>query len=197
MKIAFCLIAIFLSASSSAQGVVKADVVNVTPAISRDESGINSCGINFMVGSMEGEAKATVFDFSLNVYSDGYGLIKAGSQAMRFSKTKGWDFDGKNARMPRPVLVWMAKRDDSVSIRPLRYTSADNKGYVIAPTDMADAAKLLFATVEGEPLQVSIQYASDRFHQVMGFRAAMNQDDRDSVTECINGLAKRVEKEIQ
>ena len=196
MKIVFCLIAIFLSASSNAQGVVKADVVNITPAISRDESGINSCGINFMVGSMEGEGKATVFDFSLNVYSDGYGLIKAGSQALRFSKAKGWGFDGKNARTPGPVLVWMAKRDDSVSVRPLRYTSADNKGYVIAPTDMADAAKLLFATVEGEPLQISIQYAGDRLHQVIGFRAVMSQDDRDAVVECVNGLAKRMDKDM-
>ena len=197
MKKIIGLFLLVLGAPSFAQSVVKADLVNATPAISRDDGGINSCGINFMLGAMAGDDKATVFDFSLNVYSDGYGLVKAGSQTMRHSKSKGWDFDSKSARMPGPKLVWLAKRDDTVSVRPEKYLNAENKGYVIAPVGFVEASQLLFSTVDADPLQVSIQYEMDRIHRVMGFKADMSKDDQEAVLACITGLTKRMRSELQ
>lgn len=191
------LFLLLLGAPSFAQSVMKADLVKATPAISRDDGGINSCGINFMLGAMTSDDKATVFDFSLNVYSDGYGLVKAGTQSMQHTKSKGWNFDSKNARMPGPTLVWFAKRDDSVFLRPAKYVNAENKGYVIAPVGFVEASQILFATVDADPLQVSIQYDADRVHRVMGFRAEMSKDDQEAVLACITGLTKRMRSELE
>lgn len=197
MKKIIALFLFLLGAPSFAQSVFKADLVNATPAISRDDGGINSCGINFMLGAMTGDDKATLFDFSLNIYSDGYGLIKAGSQAMQHSRSKGWNFDNKSARSPGPNLVWLAKRDDTVAVRPAKYLNAENKGYVIAPVGFAEAAQLLLSTVEADPIQVSIQYEMDRIHRVMGFKAEMSKDDQEAVLACITGLSKRMRSELE
>ena len=148
-----------------------------------------------MIASGANSEKATIFDFSVNLYSTGHSLIKAGSQGMYQSKTKGWVVN-KSARLPKPDLVWFAKPDDSVSIRPVKYTSAQNSGYVIAGVPMVDAAQLLLATLEGESLQVSIQYKGDRLHQVMGFRGSMSEKDKDAYSACVSGLLKRMEQEV-
>lgn len=115
---------------------------------------------------------------------------------MLFSPKTGWDMAGKKARTPGPKLVWLAKRDDSVAIRPEKYIKAESEGFVMGGASLESTIELLFATAEGDPMQVSMEYASDRIHRVMGFQAKMTQDDRQAFGSCVGGLMKRMEAEL-
>lgn len=192
-------LALFLAiviAPATAQSVIQAQMANVTPAVSRDQVGVSSCGLNFVVGAMTGDDKAVVYDFSANIYNTGHGVIKAGSHSMVFFAKTGWDMEGKKARAPGPKLVWLAKRDDSAAIRPEKYIKAESAGFVMGGASLESTVELLFATADGEPMQISMEYASDRIHRVIGFQANMTQDDRQAFGACVSGLMKRMEAEL-
>lgn len=183
--------------SANGQSVVNANMVNATPAVSRDEGGINSCGINFMVTSLIEGNPAVLYDFSVNVYSSYMALVKAGSHDIKYlGKGKGWDLEKMSTRVPAPKSLWIATRDDSASIRPEKYMSTESKGFVVGGGEIESAMKLLHAAASGAPLQASFEYQDERIHRVFGFRANMTQDDRDTVQDCFNALIKRMKAEI-
>lgn len=196
MKLIALSLFFFTSLSASAQSVVNANMVHATPAVSRDETGIDACGINFMVTSLVERNPAVLYDFSMNVYSSYLGLVKAGTHNIRHRGKNGWDLENKRTRVPAPKKLWVAKRDDSAVVRPDKYLPAEVPGFVLAGADMAGTMKLLHAAAGGEPLQASFEYEGDRIHQVIGFRANMSQDDRDAVQDCFNALIKRMQAEI-
>lgn len=195
MKKLLLLSLIFTGPLASAQTVTNAEVVIARPAVGRYEAGIKSCGVNFLVGFTLGGEKALLYDFSANVWSTADGMIKAGSQYVSYSKSKGWDFSGMEARDPGPDLFWFAKRDDSISIRPPKYIEAENKGFKLAASPPAETMRLVMAASRGDPMQVSMQYYADRIHRVVAFRSTMSQDDQDTVNECFGALIKRMNKE--
>ena len=197
IKTALCLALIFSTSTVSAQSVETANMVSATPAVARDESGISSCGINFMVTSLVDGAPAVLYDFSMNIYSSYMGLVKVGSHNVRYrGKNSGWDLDNMKIRLPAPKSFWIATRDDRVSIRPDKYFPAESKGFVIGAAEIEKVMELLQATASGEPIQVSTEYAGDRIHRVTGFRANMSQDDRDTVQACFDGILKRMKNEV-
>jgi len=191
--VAGILAALLFAPSAYSQSLANADLVHATLAVNRDEGGMKSCGLNFMVGAMSTDNKATVFDFSVNIWNTADGLIKAGSKSMAFDKKKGWDTDKLATRTPGPTMFWIATRDDSVSLRPTRYFKGENVGYVLGGEDGAKTLRLLLAATQGDPLQASMQYDADRIHRVIGFRTKLSEDEQSAMKECLAALMKRME----
>lgn len=195
MKTGIPILLALLACSASAQTLKNADMVNTTLAINRDGLGVKACGLNFMAAEMVEDDKANIYDFSVNVWNSAHGLIKAGSQTMTLSKKKEWNRDSLKPRLPGPNLVWIAKRDDSVALRPTKYIKGENAGFVLGGEDAVKTVALLLAAAQGEPMQVSMQYNQDRVHRVIGFRSNLSQDDQSALQECIAALLKRMEAE--
>lgn len=193
-KISALILALF-TAGANGQALVNADMVKATPVINRDEAGISSCGLGLVVAAAQGDSKAILYDFSVGLWNTAHGLVKAGSATVNYSNGKGWDFEKAVTRKPGPNLIWLAKRDDSVSIRPLKYVNTKPDGFVLAAAPGADTMELIVMASRGEPMQVSFQYPSDPLHKVIGFRTTMSKDDQQAVLDCFGGLLKRLEAE--
>lgn len=182
-KLAGLLLAL-LAAPAFSQTVVSADTVKISQAISRDELGVKSCGLNFVIGVVESEKKAALYDFSVNIWNFAQGMVKVGSHTYSNGKSK--------TRVPAPEAFWIAKRDDSAAIRPKNYTKAENAGFILGGADPLPAIQILMGVIEGAPLQFSMQYPGDRISQVVGFRSTMTSDERDAMHECLGALIKRM-----
>lgn len=185
-KIAALLLALW-TAPVFAQTVVNADTVKIAHAISRDELGVKSCGLNFVVGVMEGKNKATLYDFSVNIWNFAQGMVKAGSHTYLNAKSK--------TRIPGPQLFWIAKRDDSAAIRPDSYIKAETPGFVLGDANALAVTQVLMGVIEGVPMQFSLQYPGERISPVVSFRSSMTSDDRDAMHECLGALIKRMKTE--
>lgn len=185
-KLAALLLALSVAPAFS-QTVVNADTVKISQAITRDELGVKSCGLNFVIGVVESDKKATLYDFSVNIWNFAQGMVKAGSHTYRNAKSK--------TRLPGPDIFWIAKRDDSAAIRPKNYTKAENSGFVLGGADPLPVIQVLMGVIEGAPLQFSMQYPGDRISQVVGFRSTMGTDERDAMHECLGALIKRMRVE--
>ena len=170
-----------------AQTVVNADTVKISQAISRDEIGVKSCGLNFVIGVVENNKKATLYDFSVNIWNFAQGMVKVGSHTYTNAKSK--------TRLPGPEIFWIAKRDDSAAIRPKMYTKAQNPGFVLGDADPLAVTQILMGAIEGVPLQFSLQYPGDRISHVVSFRSTMASDERDTMHECLGALIKRMKAE--
>lgn len=184
-----------IATGAKAQAIINADFVRTTPVVTRDEHGIASCGLGILLMAAQGESKALVYDFSVALWNTTQGMIKAGSASINYSKTKGWDVNKRIIRKPGPNLIWIAKRDDSVSLRPSKYINAETDGFVLSAAPGADTMELIVMASRGEPMQVSFQYPNERLHTVMGFRTTMSKDDQQAVLDCMGGLLKRLESD--
>lgn len=145
---------------------------------------------------MSGENKATVYDFSVNLWDSADGMMKAGSQTM-FYKKSGWDLKNLAVRRPGPESYWLAKRDQSLSLHPVKYLKGEDAGYVLGGTDGAQAMHMLYAIMGGDPMQVSLSYKGDRYNNVVAFKNAMNEDDKAILQGCLAGLLKTMDAEAE
>lgn len=185
-KIAVLLFALSAMPAFS-QTVVNAGTVKISQAISRDELGVKSCGLNFVIGVVESDKKATLYDFSVNIWNFAQGMVKAGSHTYLNAKSK--------TRVPGPQLFWIAKRDDSAAIRPESYIKAETPGFILGGADALAVTQVLMGVIEGAPMQFSLQYPGERISPVVGFRSSMTSDERDAMHECMGALIKRMRTE--
>ena len=144
---------------------------------------------------MDPQSGSFAYDFSINLWNDANGLIKAGQQSIPFDKNKGWDVSKLSVKTPGPESFWIGKRDENLTIKPAKYIKADDPGYVLGGADGLAAIKMIFSIAAGEPMQVAMRFSKDKYDRVISFKATMSEDDRTAVHSCLTGLAERMKQE--
>ena len=178
------------------QVVTKANTVSFQPMVSRDAEGFSRCGVRVVVAAMEENQKSIAYDFSITMSEDAFSLMKAGAYSVPFDRRSGWDVAKMKPRLPGPDTFWIGKRDDSVTLKPAKYTKSEDAGFALGGADGVVAAKILWAIAKQEPMQISLHYSGAKYDDIVAFQANVAADDRATFDSCFAGLYKRMVKKM-
>lgn len=179
------------------QTVTNADVAVAQPTVARDGQGFTSCGVHVVASSLTQDQNSSAYDFSVNLWDTGTGMMKAGRITIPFDKVKGWDVDKRKVSSPGPVSFWLARRDESAPLSPTKYILSDDPGYVLGGIDGIGAIKSIYALAAGDPMQVSLKFKGETYERVMAFKPKMTEDDQETLKSCVDGIVKRMAAKVK
>lgn len=191
MKIRLLAIALTfaLEEEAAAQILIQADLVALQPTISRDSSGFSACGVRAIVTVAVGK-QADVYDFSVNAYAKSFvGLIKAGKYRASYPLKLGQSLP--SVFFPAPVNFWIAAIDQGAPTSPSKFTAAESKGFILGAVPIEMAFKNILDMAYGRKVQFAIRYPDEKVDKAITFRKNMDDDEREALQLCMDGLIAR------
>lgn len=177
------------------QTLTSASTTNLQAQIGRDAEGFSSCGIRVNAVTSDGD-KLNAYDFSLVVYRGRFqGVVKAGKYISSAKEALAGRFP-KSAALPAAKLFWIAQETDSKPFMPIKYIPAEDKGFILGIGDLVDAWKAILAISNGEKMQFSLRYPTERYDHVVGFSSQLPTNELTSLTACLDSLYAKLEENI-
>jgi len=188
LKIIFTLL---FFVSINAQAGIVYNAIKATPqvAMSRDSTGVTSCGVRVMTLVEVGD-ETTWHDFSGSVYRDGiFGLWKAGSYRYATAKLlKKIPAPGTSIRLPAPTGFWIAEAGASSAASMQKVIPAEDKGFILGDADVVNTMNTVLAIAKGSPIQFAMQYKDEKVERIVSFSAPLNDADYSTLLRCFEGL---------
>jgi hypothetical protein len=195
-KIACCLALLCSAFSSQAQNITNADEATAQATVRRDEEGFASCGVRAIVQVIQPK-EIEAFDFSLTVDAVTLrGLLKAGKYSIPWTGKAGWAFEKKRTVLPAPVDFWIADQAADLPAKKIQSMKSDNEGFLLELAEFLPTQNALAAIAEGRRVQFAVRYPSERFDRVISFKVAMKEEDINAMTDCYNGMQRRMQRLI-
>jgi hypothetical protein len=194
----FSLAAVLVTSSVAAQGLHRADNVQVAANVVRDESGFVECAVR---AGMSDDVTADVTDF-YNLYIAVF--PRHGRGAFAVSKTRMNEEQMRDRKKrptgpvtPGPTKFWIAKSTDSQPLTAIKYLESDRPGVLYGGMLMADAVSALTDIVEGKTMQFAARYPDQKDDRVLSFKGALDADDAESVMACIKAGIPALKAEVE
>lgn len=184
-----------IAAGGQAQNVIAADAATAQPTIRRDDAGFSACGVR-VVAALFSPKDAEIYDFSVNIDAAVFmGTMKAGKYSAPRDKKGGWDFDKRRVTLPDPVQFWIAEQSADLPLQASRFGKSANAGFSLGLAEFEKTVPVVLAVAAGKPMQFAVRYPADRVDRVIRMNAQMAQADVDALSDCLDGLERRLVRE--
>lgn len=179
------------------QNVIAADNATGQPTVRRDSEGFSSCGVRVVVALLNAK-HIEMYDFSVNVDASIYrGTMKGGKYTIARGPNSALNIEKRKVVLPDPVQFWIVEQSADIPLRPERLGKSDTPGFALGVSDFSQSATMVYALAVGKPIQFAMRYPADRMDRVVSIKVEMQKSDVDAVFDCMDGLSRRIQREVE
>ena len=186
-------LALGLSVPALAQTTTTPIYMLLQPLVESDANGIDICGVDAtaaVVIDKKLETYAFQFYVSASTFS---GHVDAG-QLSDPAKPKTAE---KQKVFPRPTGFWIARKDHGEALHARDIKASGKPGHLAGTADLIPASKQLMNLIEGEAMQISIEYPNQRNQTVIEFSQKLSDEDHDAMLSCVKDQMVSIRREYE
>jgi hypothetical protein len=186
-------LALGLSVPALAQTTTTAIYMLLQPLVESDANGVDICGV---------DATATVvIDKKLETYAFQFyvsaSTFSAHIDAGQLSDPGTPKPAGKQKALPRPTGFWIARKDSGEALHARDIQASGKPGHMAGTADLIPASKQLMNLIEGEEMQISIEYPNQRSQTIIQFSQKLSDDDHDAMLSCVKDQMVSIRREYE
>jgi hypothetical protein len=186
-------LALGLSVPALAQTTATPIYMLLQPLVESNAHGIDICGLDATVAVVI-DKKLETYAFQFYVSASTFsGHIDAG-QLSDQAKPKT---AGKQKALPRPTGFWIARKDNGEALHARDIQASGKPGHMAGTADLIPASKQLMNLIEGEEMQISIEYPNQRSQTIIEFSQKLADEDHDAMLSCVKDQMVSIRREYE
>lgn len=163
------------------------------PIVQRDANGIDICGVD-ATAAVVIDKKLEAYTFQFYVSASTFsGHVDAGELNEQGTPKKA----GKQKALPRPTGFWIARKGNGEALHAGELKASAKPGHVTGTADLIPASKQLMNLIEGEEMQVSIEYPNRRSQTIIQFSQKLSDEDHDAMLSCVKEQMISIRREYE
>ncbi|MDN2670716.1 hypothetical protein OX459_04820 [Janthinobacterium sp. SUN026] len=184
-------LALSLPLPSLAQTTVTPIYMLLQPLVQRDANGVDICGVD-ATAAVVIDKKLETYEFQFYVSASTFsGHIDAGQLIDPTTPTPA----GKQQALPRPAGFWIANKDNGEALHARDIKASGKPGHMAGTADLIPATRQLMNLIEGEKMQISIEYPKQRSQTIIEFSQRLADEDHDTMLSCMKDQMVSIRRE--
>ncbi|UQV47425.1 hypothetical protein KIV45_11575 [Janthinobacterium lividum] len=186
-------LALGLSVPALAQTTATPIYMLLQPLVQNDANGVDICGVD-ATAAVVIDKKLETYEFQFYVSASTFsGHIDAG-QLSDPAKPKT---AGKQKALPRPTGFWIARKDNGEALHARDIQASGKPGHMAGMADLIPASKQLMNLIEGEEMQISIEYPNQRSQTIIQFSQKLADEDHNAMLSCVKDQMVSIRREYE
>jgi len=186
-------LALGLSVPALAQTTATPIYMLLQPLVENDANGVDICGVD-ATAAVVIDKKLETYTFQFYVSASTFsGHVDAGElNEQSTPKTAG-----KQKELPRPTGFWISRKDHGEALHARDIKASGKPGHLTGTADLIPASKQLMNLIEGEEMQISIEYPNRRSQTVIQFSQKLSDEDHDAMLSCVKDQMVSIRREYE
>ena len=186
-------LALGLSVPALAQTTATPIYLLLQPLVQRDANGVDICGVD-ATAAVVIDKKLETYTFQFYVSASTFsGHVDVGELNEQGTPKKA----GKQKELPRPTGFWIARKGNGEALHARELKASGKPGHVAGTADLIPASKQLMNLIEGEEMQVSIEYPNRRSQTIIEFSQKLSDEDHDAMLSCVKDQMVSIRREYE
>ncbi len=182
-----------LSVPALAQTTATPIYMLLQPLVQNDANGVDICGVD-ATAAVVIDKKLETYEFQFYVSASTFsGHIDAG----QLSDPPTPKPAGKKKTLPRPTGFWIARKDNGEALHARDIQASGKAGHMAGTADLIPASKQLMNLIEGEEMQISIEYPNQRSQTIIEFSQKLADEDHDAMLSCVKDQMVSIRREYE
>ena len=186
-------LALGLSVPALAQTTATPIYMLLQPLVQNDANGVDICGVD-ATAAVVIDKKLETYEFQFYVSASTFsGHIDAGQLSDPATPKPA----GKKKTLPRPTGFWIARKDNGEALHARDIQASGKAGHMAGTADLIPASKQLMNLIEGEEMQISIEYPNQRSQTIIEFSQKLADEDHDAILSCVKDQMVSIRREYE
>ena len=186
-------LALGLSVPALAQTTATPIYMLLQPLVQNDANGVDICGVD-ATAAVVIDKKLETYEFQFYVSASTFsGHIDAGQLSDPATPKPA----GKKKTLPRPTGFWIARKDNGEALHARDIQASGKAGHMAGTADLIPASKQLMNLIEGEEMQISIEYPNQRSQTIIEFSQKLADEDHDAMLSCVKDQMVSIRREYE
>ena len=186
-------LALGLSVPALAQTTATPIYMLLKPLVQNDANGVDICGVD-ATAAVVIDKKLETYEFQFYVSASTFsGHIDAGQLSDPATPKPA----GKKKTLPRPTGFWIARKDNGEALHARDIQASGKAGHMAGTADLIPASKQLMNLIEGEEMQISIEYPNQRSQTIIEFSQKLADEDHDAMLSCVKDQMVSIRREYE
>ena len=182
-----------LSVPALAQTTATPIYMLLQPLVQNDANGVDICGVD-ATAAVVIDKKLETYEFQFYVSASTFsGHIDAGQLSDPATPKPA----GKKKTLPRPTGFWIARKDNGEALHARDIQASGKPGHMAGTADLIPASKQLMNLIEGEEMQISIEYPNQRSQTIIEFSQKLADEDHDAMLSCVKDQMVSIRREYE
>ena len=182
-----------LSVPALAQTTATPIYMLLQPLVQNDANGVDICGVD-ATAAVVIDKKLETYEFQFYVSASTFsGHIDAGQLSDPATPKPA----GKKKTLPRPTGFWIARKDNGEALHARDIQASGKAGHMAGTADLIPASKQLMNLIEGEEMQISIEYPNQRSQTIIEFSQKLADEDHDAILSCVKDQMVSIRREYE
>ena len=182
-----------LSVPALAQTTATPIYMLLKPLVQNDANGVDICGVD-ATAAVVIDKKLETYEFQFYVSASTFsGHIDAGQLSDPATPKPA----GKKKTLPRPTGFWIARKDNGEALHARDIQASGKAGHMAGTADLIPASKQLMNLIEGEEMQISIEYPNQRSQTIIEFSQKLADEDHDAMLSCVKDQMVSIRREYE
>ncbi len=182
-----------LSVPALAQTTATPIYMLLQPLVQNDANGVDICGVD-ATAAVVIDKKLETYEFQFYVSASTFsGHIDAGQLSDPATPKPA----GKKKTLPRPTGFWIARKDNGEALHARDIQASGKAGHMAGTADLIPASKQLMNLIEGEEMQISIEYPNQRSQTIIEFSQKLADEDHDAMLSCVKDQMVSIRREYE
>ena len=182
-----------LSVPALAQTTATPIYMLLQPLVQNDANGVDICGVD-ATAAVVIDKKLETYEFQFYVSASTFsGHIDAGQLSDPSTPKPA----GKKKTLPRPTGFWIARKDNGEALHARDIQASGKAGHMAGTADLIPASKQLMNLIEGEEMQISIEYPNQRSQTIIEFSQKLADEDHDAMLSCVKDQMVSIRREYE
>ena len=186
-------LALGLSVPALAQTTATPIYMLLKPLVQNDANGVDICGVD-ATAAVVIDKKLETYEFQFYVSASTFsGHIDAGQLSDPATPKPA----GKQTELPRPTGFRIARKDNGEALHARDIQASGKAGHMAGTADLIPASKQLMNLIEGEEMQISIEYPNQRSQTIIEFSQKLADEDHDTLLSCMKDQMVSIRREYE
>ena len=182
-----------LSVPALAQTTATPIYMLLQPLVQNDANGVDICGVD-ATAAVVIDKKLETYEFQFYVSASTFsGHIDAGQLSDPATPKSA----GMQTELPRPTGFRIARKDNGEAVQARDIQASDKPGHMAGTADLIPASTQLMNLIEGEEMQISIEYPNQRSQTIIEFSQKLADEDHDAMLSCVKDQMVSIRREYE
>lgn len=176
-------------------GTIEQAAVLAEPQMQVRAGAIQGCGYRLkgIPSSPDLRRPILLLDASFNIYSEGFGLLKAGAL-----QVDGQRVDAAKTVVRPIVSFWLkVEGEKPIAAKGGKFIPAETVGYLLAGADVQVVVQLFEAVWDRRPIMVGVRIKGEGVDRIYSGVPQTTEHEKNEGLQCFTGLAKQMQTDAQ